>query len=92
MIQCSWLEDRTTYFNTKGDNIMENINNNFVEMPFFVGYHMAQDGIGKARIKEFNENTITLATCGDDGIWGDWWVISKKEFNENQEFLKRAIA
>lgn len=66
-----------------------NINtNNFVEMPYFVGYHMAKDGIGKARIKEFDENTITLALCGDDGIWEDWQVVSKKEFVDNWEYLK----
>ena len=71
---------------------MENNNTtNYVEMPFFVGYHMAEDGIGKVRIKEFDENTITLAMCGDDGVWGDWEVISKKDFNENWEFLKRTV-
>jgi hypothetical protein len=74
---------------------MENINNNtgnFVEMPHFVGYHMAEDGIGKARIKEFNETTVTLSICGDDGIWSEWQVISKEDFNRNWEYLKFVVA
>lgn len=66
--------------------------NNFVEMPYFVGYHMAQSGIGKARIKEFDENTVTFAICGDDGIWEDYETASKEEFNKNLEYLKFATA
>jgi hypothetical protein len=68
-----------------GENIMENIKTeNFVEMPFFVGYHAAENGIGKVMIKESNNGYLTIKTCGDDGIWDDnWWTMSKKDFDRN---------
>lgn len=63
-----------------------------VEMPFFVGYNAAYDGIGKARIREFDEHTVTLSVCGDDGEWEEFFTMSKKDFNHNMEFLKRVVA
>jgi hypothetical protein len=91
------MVDKTKHNNLKhkGENIMENINitNNElpVEMPFFVGYHMAENGIGKAMIKEWNEDSVTMALCGDDGVYEDFFVISKERFNDSMEYLRYVV-
>lgn len=70
-----------------------NINNNVkpVEMPFFVGYHMAENGIGKAMIVEYDEHTVTLALCGDSEVYEEPFVMNKEEFNRNQQYLRSVV-
>ena len=59
-----------------------------VEIPYFVGYHMAENGIGKAMIIEDDENTITIAICGDDEQHEKPFIVSKKDFNDNIKYLQ----
>ena len=61
------------------------------EMPYFVGYDIAKHGIGMAMIKESKEDAITLAVCGDDGKYGEFFDVSRENFNKNMERMYSII-
>lgn len=63
----------------------------YVEMPCFVGYHAAENGIGMARVKSAGNGYVYIKTCGDDGIWDDdWSAWTVKDFQRNWESAVRA--
>jgi hypothetical protein len=68
-----------------------NTTEKMVEIPFFVGYNMAENGIGKAKIFDNGVDTITLALCGDNEVYEEPFVMDKKSFNENQRYLYQLV-
>ena len=62
-----------------------------MEITMFVGYNMANNGIGKARIHKIEGGRVLNSWCGDDGEYDNPWWTTLEDLSGDLNYLKYVL-